>query len=60
MKSKENKSKTSREAGYSSHDSSIEKAKDANKFGDRTDAYAEGVGYLGVDDLDRIRRRKLR
>jgi hypothetical protein len=42
-----------------SHDECIENAKKSGNY-ERTDAYAEGVGYLGVDDMDRIRRRKLR
>ena len=45
---------------YSNHDQLIDKAKVSGKYCVRTDAAAEGVGYLGVDDLDRIRRRKLK
>lgn len=45
---------------YEGHDTIIDKGKQINKYGVRTDAAAEGVGYMGVDDLDRIRRRKLR
>ena len=45
---------------YAGHDELIDKAKNSGKYGVRTDAAAEGVGYLGVDDLDRIRRRKLK
>jgi hypothetical protein len=45
---------------YAGHDKLIDSAKDSGKYGVRTDAAAEGVGYLGVDDLDRIRRRKLK
>lgn len=46
--------------GFKSHDALIDKAGDTNKWGIRTDAAAEGVGYLGVDDLDRIRRKNLK
>lgn len=46
--------------GVASHDELIDRAGDAGKYGVRTDAAAEGVGYLGVDDLDRIRRKNLK
>jgi hypothetical protein len=46
--------------GFAGHDELIERAGDSGKFGVRTDAAAEGVGYLGVDDLDRIRRKNLK
>ncbi len=46
--------------GRAGHDELIDRAKDSGKYGVRSDAAAEGVGYLGVDDLDRIRRRKLK
>jgi hypothetical protein len=45
---------------YAGHDELIERAKVTGKYGVRTDAAAEGVGYLGMDDIDRMRRRKLR
>lgn len=45
---------------YAGHDKLIDNAKASGKYGVRSDAAAEGVGYLGVDDLDRIRRRKLK
>jgi hypothetical protein len=45
---------------YASHDELIDRAESSGKYGVRTDAAAEGVGYLGVDDLDRIRRENLR
>lgn len=48
-----------KEKGCPSHDQLIERAADSGKYGVRTDAAAEGVGYLGVDDLDRIRRERL-
>lgn len=38
----------------------IDKAKLANRDFIRSDAYAEGDGYMGVDDLDRLRREKLK
>lgn len=46
--------------GRAGHDELIDRAKSSGKYGVRSDAAAEGVGYLGVDDLDRIRRRKLK
>ncbi len=49
-----------RKDGYYNHDQCIDNAKAAGVWGVRTDAGSEGVGYLGVDDLDRIRRRKLK
>lgn len=45
--------------GRASHDELIKRAGASGKYGVRTDAAAEGVGYLGVDDLDRIRRERL-
>jgi hypothetical protein len=45
--------------GRASHDELIDSAGNSGKYGVRTDAAAEGVGYLGVDDLDRIRRKNL-
>lgn len=49
-----------RDGDYAGHDELIDRAKASGKYGVRSDAAAEGVGYLGVDDLDRIRRRKLK
>lgn len=45
--------------GRKSHDELIDEAGNSGKYGVRTDAAAEGVGYLGMDDLDRIRRKHL-
>lgn len=39
------------------HDDCIKDAREAGKYGVRTDAAAEGVGFLGMDDLDRMRRK---
>jgi hypothetical protein len=39
------------------HDDCINGAQQAGKYGVRTDAAAEGVGYLGMDDIDRMRRK---
>lgn len=44
---------------YGDHDELIAKAMKSGDYCVRTDINAEGVGYLGVDDLDRLRRRKL-
>jgi hypothetical protein len=49
-----------RKEGFRGHDALIKEAGDTGKYGVRTDAAAEGVGYLGVDDLDRIRRKRLK
>ena len=49
-----------RKEGYRSHDQEIDGGGDAGMYGDRTDAGSQGVGYLGVDSLDRIRRKNLK
>lgn len=49
-----------RKEGFKGHDSLIEAGCDAGKYGVRTDVASEGVGYLGVDDLDRMRRKNLK
>lgn len=46
--------------GHAGHDELIDRAGASGKYGVRTDAQAEGVGYLGMDDLDRIRRERLK
>ncbi len=46
--------------GFSGHDRLIDNSKEYCKYGVRTDAAAEGVGYLGMDDIDRMRRRKVK
>ena len=48
------------EGHYASHDELLDRAKKTGKYGVRTDAAAEGVGYIGVDDIDRLRREKLK
>jgi hypothetical protein len=45
---------------YESSDQELDEAKRADQYQMRTDAFAEGDGYLGVDDLDRLRREKLK
>jgi hypothetical protein len=45
--------------GRASHDECIKRAAESGGNGVRTDAAAEGVGYLGMDDIDRIRRKRL-
>lgn len=45
--------------GSASHDELINRAAGSGKYGVRTDIAAEGVGYLGMDDLDCIRRERL-
>lgn len=47
-------------SGRPGHDELIDRAGNAGKYGERSDAAANGDGYLGVDDLDRIRRERLR
>lgn len=49
-----------RAKGHLDHDDLIARAGDSGSYCDRTDAAAQGVGYLGVDDLDRIRRKTLK
>lgn len=46
--------------GHADHDQNIDKADRAGVYCVRTDANAEGVGYLGMDDIDRIRRKNLK
>jgi hypothetical protein len=43
-----------------SKDMELDAAKRADQYGVSTDAFAEGDGYLGIDDLDRFRREKLK
>jgi hypothetical protein len=45
---------------FPDHDELIARASDAGDYCDRSDIGEEMPGYLGVDDLDRIRRRNLR
>jgi hypothetical protein len=45
---------------HESKDKEIEAATKADDYCVRTDAFAEGDGYLGIDDLDRIRRDRLK
>lgn len=47
-------------ADRAGHDELIDRAGNSGKYGVRTDAAAEGDGYLGMDDLDRIRRETLK
>jgi hypothetical protein len=49
-----------RKEGFKDHDALIDTAGDTGKYGVRTDAAGESAGYLGVDDLDRIRRKNLK
>jgi hypothetical protein len=46
--------------GRAGHDELIDRAGNSGQYGVRTDAAAEGAGYLGVDDIDRIRRKNLK
>jgi hypothetical protein len=48
-----------RTKGHADHDDLISRASEAGSYCDRTDAAAQGVGYLGVDDLDRLRRKNI-
>ncbi|HWW39641.1 hypothetical protein [Pedobacter sp.] len=45
---------------FENHDELLTTAEDAGKHGVRTDIYAEGCDYIGVDDIDRIRRKNLK
>jgi hypothetical protein len=45
---------------HQSKDKDILKAGDAGMYCESTDINAYEVGYLGVDDIDRIRRENLR
>lgn len=46
-------------SNFASHDDLIDQAGNSGQYGVRTDAAAEGIGYLGMDDLDRVRRKRL-
>lgn len=43
-----------------SQDDILNFADNYDRYGDRTDAGAEGAGYLGMDDLYKIRRKHLK
>lgn len=45
---------------HGSKDKEIKSATKADDYCQRTDAFAQGDGYLGIDDLDRARRNRLR
>lgn len=49
-----------RKEGFKGHDPLIERAVDAGTYGVRSDINAEGCDYLGMDDIDRIRRKNLK
>ena len=49
-----------RDSPFENHDKDIAQADAAGVHGDRTDAGSQGVGYLGIDDIDRIRRKNLK
>lgn len=47
--------------GYSTYDECIDESKRArNTQRNDTNPYIEKEGYLGVDDLDKMRRRRIR
>lgn len=48
------------DTGRAGHDELIDRASSSGRYGVRTDAAAEGDGYLGMDDIDRIRRQRLK
>ena len=54
------KSGAKRTEHFESADQELDEAKMADKYQERTDAFAQGDGYLTVDDLDRQRREKLK
>lgn len=45
---------------FSDHDELLNEATESGLYCERTDINEEIVGYLGVDDLDRIRRKNLK
>jgi len=49
-----------RRTEYGSKDKDIREAERAGDYCVPTDAYAEQPGYLGMDDIDRIRRERLK
>jgi len=50
----------SRMTRHESKDKELDNAKKSDLYGFRSDAFAEGTDYLGIDDLDRLRRDKLK
>lgn len=44
----------------SSHDANINRSKECGNYDYSTNPYSTGKDYLGIDDIDRIRRRKIR
>lgn len=48
------------DSGYADHDEDIDKGAAAGSYCERSDAGSQGVGYLGMDDIDRIRRKNLK
>jgi hypothetical protein len=38
----------------------LDKAKASGVKQDRTDAWAQGDGYIGIDEIDRLRRERLK
>ena len=45
---------------HASKDKEIKAAEKANKYQERTDPGADNDGFLGMDDLDRLRRERLK
>lgn len=57
---RKDKSGQPRTEHFESSNRELDEAKSADQYQMRTDAFAEGDGYLGIDDLDRLRREKLK
>lgn len=49
-----------RRSQHESKDREVKSATRADDYCQRTDAFAQGDGYIGIDDLDRMRRDRLR
>jgi hypothetical protein len=57
---REDKAGEPRSRNYQSKDEDINKAAEANSYEFSSAPNADEIGFLGMDDIDRIRREKLR
>lgn len=57
---REDKAGANRTNHYESGDQELNQAKRTDMYGDSSAPNADELGYLGMDDLDRLRREKLK
>lgn len=61
MEKAEKYDKINKKNTYSSpHDTNINRAKGCGNYDYSTDPYSTGKDYLGIDDIDRLRRRRIK